>query len=91
MKTLEEKILEIIRTGRNFTQMAEDITAHLKEFIEWLLRQVKFHFNPKAKEDKLKYHREYMNAYRQQHKERVKAQKNLNRGVMPDVFIMECF
>jgi hypothetical protein len=46
---------------------------------------------PKAKEDKLKYHREYMNAYRQQHKERVKAQKNLNRGVMPDVFIMECF
>lgn len=49
MKTLEEKILEIIRTGRNFTQMAEDITAHLKEFIEWLLRQVKFHFNPKTK------------------------------------------
>ena len=45
----------------------------------------------KAKEDKLKYHREYMNAYRQQHKERVKAQKNLNRGVMPGVFIMECF
>ena len=36
MKTLEEKILEIIRTGRNFTQMAEDITAHLKEFISWV-------------------------------------------------------
>ena len=45
----------------------------------------------KTKEDKLKYHREYMNAYRQQHKERVKAQKNASRGVMPDVFIMECF
>ena len=45
----------------------------------------------KAKEDKLKYHREYMNTYREKHKERVKAQKNLNRGVMPDVFIMECF
>ena len=45
----------------------------------------------KAKFDKLKYHREYMSAYRQQHKERVKAQKNLNRGVMPDMFIMECF
>ena len=45
----------------------------------------------KSKDDKLKYHREYMNAYRQQHKERVKAQKSLNRGVMPHVFIMECF
>ena len=45
----------------------------------------------KAKFDKLKYHREYMNTYREKHKERVKAQKNLNRGVMPDVFIMECF
>ena len=46
---------------------------------------------PKAKEDKLKYHREYMNAYREKHKERVKAQKNASRGVMPDVFIMESF
>ena len=45
----------------------------------------------KDKFDKLKYHREYMNAYRQQHKERVRAQKNAARGVMPDVFIMECF
>ena len=33
---MEEKILEIIRTGRNFTQMAEDIATHLKEFIEWV-------------------------------------------------------
>lgn len=46
---------------------------------------------PKTKDEKLKYHREYMNAYRQQHKERVRAQKNKNRGVLPDVFIMECF
>lgn len=46
---------------------------------------------PKAKEDKMKYHREYMNSYREKHKERVRAQKNAARGVMPDVFIMECF
>ena len=45
----------------------------------------------KSKDDKLKYHREYMSHYRQQHKERVRAQKNAARGVMPDVFIMECF
>lgn len=47
--------------------------------------------NKKSKADKLKYHGEYMMTYRQQHKERVKAQENLNRGVMPDVFIMESF
>ena len=45
----------------------------------------------KAKEDKLKYHRDYMAIYRQKHTERIKAQKNINRGVMPDVFIMQCF
>ena len=45
----------------------------------------------KVKFDKLKYHREYMNTYREKHKERVRAQKNASRGVMPDVFIMECF
>jgi hypothetical protein len=47
--------------------------------------------NKKSKADKLKYHREYMMTYREAHKERVKAQKNKNRGVMPDVFIMESF
>lgn len=46
---------------------------------------------PKSREDKLKYHREYMATYSEAHKERVRAQKNKNRGVMPDVFIMECF
>ena len=45
----------------------------------------------KSREDKLKYYRDYMTTYREAHKERVKAQKNANRGVMPDVFIMECF
>jgi|GEM_PF-7045263 len=45
----------------------------------------------KSKDDKLKYHREYMNSYREKHKERVRAHKNAARGVMLDVFIMECF
>ena len=52
---------------------------------------IKINEMKKTREDKLKYHREYMNHYRQQHKERVRAQKNAARGVMPDVFIMECF
>jgi len=29
--------------------------------------------------------------YREKNKERVRAQKNASRGVMPGVFIMECF
>lgn len=33
---MEEQILGIIRSGRNFTAMAEDITSHVMEFIEWL-------------------------------------------------------
>ena len=45
----------------------------------------------KAKEEKARQHREYMNGYRERNKERVRAQKNACRGVMPDVFIMECF
>lgn len=43
----------------------------------------------KTKDDKLKYHREYMNVYREKHKERVRAQKNAARGVMPDVRIQQ--
>lgn len=45
----------------------------------------------KTKDDKLKYHREYMNSYREKNKERVRAQKNKARGVMQEVFIMSCF
>ena len=45
----------------------------------------------KTKEEKARQHREYMSAYREKNRERVRAQKNKNRCVMPDVFIMECF
>jgi len=45
----------------------------------------------KSKEEKERQHRDYMAVYREKHKERVKAQKNLNRGVLPDVFILSCF
>ena len=45
----------------------------------------------KSKEEKERQHRDYMAIYREKHKERVRAQKNAARGVMPDVFIMECF
>ena len=45
----------------------------------------------KSKEEKERQHRDYMAIYREKHKERVRAQKNASRGVMPDVFIMECF
>jgi hypothetical protein len=34
----------------------------------------------KSKDDKLKYHREYMMTYREKHKERVRAQKNASTG-----------
>ena len=45
----------------------------------------------KSKEEKERQHRDYMAIYREKHKERVRAQKNAARGVMPDVFIMGCF
>lgn len=32
---MEEKILDIIRTGRNFTQMAKDIATHVVMFIDY--------------------------------------------------------
>jgi len=52
---MEEKILEIIRTGRNFSQMAEDITAHLKEFIEWYHRLAQFQFRFKNIDESYQY------------------------------------
>ena len=47
--------------------------------------------NKKSKEEKLKWHRDYMSTYRQQNRERITAQKNTNRNVMPDVFILSYF
>lgn len=46
----------------------------------------------KTKDDKLKYHREYMNEYREKHKDRVRANRNKARdGRNTEVFIMNCF
>jgi len=44
-----------------------------------------------TKEDKKKYFRDYMSKYRLKHPERIKAQKNLNRDTLPDVFINNSF
>ena len=38
-RVMEEQILEIIRSRRNFSKMAEDITSHIMEFIEWAKTQ----------------------------------------------------
>ena len=46
----------------------------------------------KTKDDKLKYHREYMNEYREKHRDRVRANRNKARDVRnTEVFIMNCF
>ncbi len=45
----------------------------------------------KAKEEKLKNLREYMVEYRKYNSQRIKAQKNKNRSLVQDIFIMDSF
>lgn len=53
---------------------------------------IKINEMKKTKDDKLKYHREYMNEYREKHKDRVRANRNKARdGRNTEVFIMNCF
>jgi len=45
----------------------------------------------KTKEERQRLHRDYMSSYRQANRERIRAQHNSYRGIIPDVFILNSF